>query len=531
MIAWLDADNITSTDAVDDVLDTVPGRLVSALPGSSLSVNRMLNFLNICNQCHDCIERKPTLPTRVVEIVEGNPFDLKVRETNGEVDVYLALSHSKGREQQLTLTTENLEQLKTGLNVEKFPTTIQDAFDVALTCGIRYIWIDSLCILHNDIEDWEREVGRMDDILSNAYFTISATGSNSDSTGCYLPFTRYQPTGPVSAETMSMARRCIPGAAPLYSKEEIDLGFAKGRHFGLSLWGYQILSAKQEYANFDDARLYFTAEWMPSSLKYDARKYGIGFSNSFAIEFDPLHKDPLSQDAWAAQERVLSSRTFHFGVQQMYLECSSIYAEDGMLLSRHFPSITEMIEDIPICEDEDPFTQVRWPDPWLEFVKLYSARKLTRQQDKLPAVAALAKRLAKHSKDTYYAGLWRSNLFSELLWFVDYCEPVSVGDDLVNDPSIPKPWISEPKYPDQYRAPSWSWASLDAKVGYHMLDEDTICVKCLEIDVKPERNDPFMRVKSGIVKLEVTPPTPFLCSFTEVSLGDSLGTTSQAKRT
>lgn len=41
--------------------------------------------------------------------------------------------------------------------------------------GIKYIWIDSICIVQDDPEDWRREAFRMCDYYQHAWLTIAAT--------------------------------------------------------------------------------------------------------------------------------------------------------------------------------------------------------------------------------------------------------------------------------------------------------------------------------------------------------------------
>lgn len=43
--------------------------------------------------------------------------------------------------------------------------------------GIHYIWIDSLCIIQDDDDDWNRESAKMCDIYEGSYLTVAATSS------------------------------------------------------------------------------------------------------------------------------------------------------------------------------------------------------------------------------------------------------------------------------------------------------------------------------------------------------------------
>lgn len=72
---------------------------------------------------------------------------------------------------------------------------------------------------------------------------------------------------------------------------------------------------------------------------------------------------------------------------------------------------------------------------------------MTYEQDKLPAISGLASFFAKQLGTDYLAGLWRSTLLSDLLW------EANPGDSAMNRPL-------------EYRAPSWSWASVNCPVKY-----------------------------------------------------------------
>ena len=68
----------------------------------------------------------------------------------------------------------NIDSRKESIDCGKLPKTFQDAVAVTRQLGIQYLWIDSLCIIQDDPEDWERESMLMEDVFSSAYCTISA---------------------------------------------------------------------------------------------------------------------------------------------------------------------------------------------------------------------------------------------------------------------------------------------------------------------------------------------------------------------
>ena len=61
-----------------------------------------------------------------------------------------------------------------GIPFLEIPTTFRDFFQVARFLNIRFVWIDSLCIVQDDETDQEIQIGMMDEIYSNATLTIAA---------------------------------------------------------------------------------------------------------------------------------------------------------------------------------------------------------------------------------------------------------------------------------------------------------------------------------------------------------------------
>ncbi|EON64499.1 hypothetical protein W97_03731 [Coniosporium apollinis CBS 100218] len=57
------------------------------------------------------------------------------------------------------------------------PQTFEDAITVTRNLGVKYIWIDSLCVVQDDPEDWATESAKMEAVYGNLYLTIAATAS------------------------------------------------------------------------------------------------------------------------------------------------------------------------------------------------------------------------------------------------------------------------------------------------------------------------------------------------------------------
>ena len=104
---------------------------------------------------------------------------------------YTALSHRWGEyppkkeDPRFCTTDDNLSARLNGFSLSELPKTFKDAILVTRELGIEYLWIDSLCIIQWNVEDWKREAGRMEDVFASAYCTIAAT-SAADSTVGFL---------------------------------------------------------------------------------------------------------------------------------------------------------------------------------------------------------------------------------------------------------------------------------------------------------------------------------------------------------
>ncbi|KAI1819180.1 heterokaryon incompatibility protein-domain-containing protein [Xylaria intraflava] len=96
---------------------------------------------------------------------------------------YVALSYKWGACRPLLLLRSNKEDLfvRDGIkrNWDSIPKTVQDSIDFVNSLGCRYLWIDQLCLIQDDVEDRDMGIKAMDLVYEQAYFTIVA-GSGTD---------------------------------------------------------------------------------------------------------------------------------------------------------------------------------------------------------------------------------------------------------------------------------------------------------------------------------------------------------------
>ena len=115
-------------------------------------------------------------------------------------DKYLALSHRWGSRpkpggepdpliDKFVCTYEkNIHTLEHGIDDSRFPPMYQDAITIARELNVKYLWIDSLCIIQHDKndpfdedkgKDWEKESELMEQVFQSAYLTIAASCASS----------------------------------------------------------------------------------------------------------------------------------------------------------------------------------------------------------------------------------------------------------------------------------------------------------------------------------------------------------------
>ncbi|OJD40376.1 heterokaryon incompatibility protein [Diplodia corticola] len=114
----------------------------------------------------------------------------------------------------------------------------------------------------------------------------------------------------------------------------------------------------------------------------------------------------------------------------------------------------------------------------MELVENYSKRRLTYEADKLPALSGVAREMQTMMQDEYLAGLWRKDIVEGLCWSSSPETPAS---------------------PSRYRAPSWSWASLDTEIEYYFGGDvdGSYLVDFKDAAVALADTNPFGEVRDG----------------------------------
>ena len=147
-------------------------------------------WLNECfNEHPECrwppSDEDPYLPTRVIEVLGPLQPNVRLIHPGKGRGKWAALSHKWGLQSLTRLERGNINLFSKGIQTSSLPATFRDAIIVARRLGIRYLWIDSLCIVQDSQADWDIEFMKMPEIYQYANVTIAAAATK-DSHGGIL---------------------------------------------------------------------------------------------------------------------------------------------------------------------------------------------------------------------------------------------------------------------------------------------------------------------------------------------------------
>lgn len=179
----------------------------------------MKEWVRSCDSTHQCYqEYTGLLPTRLLDVGDNESQAVRLHEYGRDYsgsEAYIALSHRWGSPQQhaqFCTYKSNIEEFGRGIDVSDLPKTFQDAVKITRGLGLHLLWIDSLCIIQDDEDDWEKESKSMERIYSSAYCTIAASCADGTSDGFLKP----------RPERQYVTMREPDGDTPFYVCEVID---------------------------------------------------------------------------------------------------------------------------------------------------------------------------------------------------------------------------------------------------------------------------------------------------------------------
>ncbi|KAI0672210.1 HET-domain-containing protein [Trametes maxima] len=307
-----------------------------------------------CRRKHD---HCPTLhdgplPTRVVDC--SDPNHPRLHLSNGAQAPYVALSYVWGEAQPHRTTTGNVRTYSQGIDTALLPQTIKDAIECTYSFGMRYLWVDALCILQDSKDDKAREIAQMRAIYQNAHFTIIAASAHTVSEG----FLQARP--PSSQHDVVLPFPCPNGNV-----------------------GTMTLS--------------------PVWRQYD------GLS-------EPVNQRAwcLEERLLSPRALVYASHTLQFQCRTATVNIGN--AVCGPIAGQRPPDLLLRPDaELSAALSSTDQNALRWA--WVEILGNYTQRSVTKPGDKLVAFAAIAELFHRVWRTDYLAGLWRESLTSGLLWY------------------------------------------------------------------------------------------------------------------
>lgn len=344
----------------NSVSDVIKNRFPNPDPSDATALSHAKGWMEECLRNHDkCKKPRANFkPTRLIQISRtGSTTMCRLRDMSSmTTEPYAALSYCWGGNQPFKTTTATLPQNLEGIELERLPRTLQDAVFVTQQLGLRFLWIDALCIVQDSTEDKTCEIGMMAKIYSNATITIAASRAKTVWEG----FLHERPVLGADRPENVFSLSCYRAGQDLGPVTLVPIKYEKIDPLDTRGWTFQERVLSSRIIGFGTLRSHFTCETSLAELPSD------GWSNA-----------PLEH-------------TFGNGVDSKRMA--------DLIAGKY--SMQEMLSR------------------WLQVVEGFTTRGIGFIEDKLPAIAGLAERFGELTGDQYCAGLWRKGMPQSLMWYI-----------------------------------------------------------------------------------------------------------------
>lgn len=334
---------------------------------SDNSVNQIKHWIGNCLHSHEGCSRRQTsaspsitkVPTRLLRLyTPPTPTRgwslVETNESSQDFAQYAAVSH-RWFEKMPRLLRGELDGLKQGKPDEYLPRHFQDILNLCRRLSIQYIWIDSLCIFQDSLQDLQKEAAAMATVYMNAQFTFSICWA-SESQGC-LPQRKPHVLQPVQVDVR---------------------------------WASIVADQRAELVR---------------TIAYERQD-----------QLHAIENADINTRGWVFQERILSPRILFLGDEQMYWECDCLRASE--LFPTALPDLEISGVDPRIFFQLSSKTDLdnMWPKLLRAYSKTRLTYEKDRLLALSGLVRLLASRLGKAGR--YLAGIWERRWIDGLLWKV-----------------------------------------------------------------------------------------------------------------
>lgn len=393
------------------------------------------DWLHTCEGSRSHRECQPSngyLPKRLIDVRSGKPLRLVATKNlvqDPDSGRYATLSHCWGTwldTSPLRTTRETEMEFSAIICDHLLPKTFRDAIKITRSLEIPYLWIDSMCIVQDNLDEWQTEASHMKDVYAGSVLTIAASDGKDSQWGCF----------PEDNSTKNATERKME---PI-----LNLGIRN--------------SGSDQYDGRSNSTDSTTRVF---SFKHQDER--CDHPQDFMVRFQASRpqnirrRAHLSTRGWVLQEQILSHRTVHCLDAEVHWQCRCSYKTQAG---------QDLLEDgseygLNLIDER---TRHRSDQLWPKWAQDYSNREFTNATDRLPAFAGIASYYESLVLQETYLGIRKSSLTIDLSW-------IRIGPNRAHGGGD---W------------PSWTWLCSDARVlmeyrgivgqedGYDILDHTTM---------------------------------------------------------
>ena len=425
------------------------GLLVSQ---DTADMERLRGWVRTCEGEHhqhsgDVVTRRaePIIPPgpsslRVIDVDEGRIVTVDNATTPCR---YACLSYVWGNETGTQLTTKTRPVLESagGLNDTSVTLgqTLRDAVKVTKDLGLRYLWIDALCILQDDDDDKADIISRMSAIYGHAVVTIIASTNTRPAEGLpgvgSVPRSRAQVVSQVQGNSLAAAMHDV----------RLPYGEIEDSVWNSRAWTFQERHLSQRAVYFTGSQMYFTC---PHEVVFEDTVPGV-LLPAATQPAQLLDRSKFRSQVWSLMSFIWSDPTQSefpnktFYVHGMGSQSMSMMTEDTLI-----PAPIYRAEPAPTHGSGGGTLRIEGETMWKAYsdaVSMYTRRKMSWQTDALNAFCGVSDLLARGVNSAFWHGLPEYCFDQALLWY-------------------PREQLVRRTHASA--SPSWSWAGWEGHTGY-----------------------------------------------------------------
>jgi hypothetical protein len=349
----------------------------------------MKNWLGECQEHHpDCYRRtgRESLPLRLLDVRDEKLRLVVSSDQPSSALRYATLSYCWGGRLPVLTSQSTRATFEESIPEGPLPRTFRDAVEIARSLDIPYLWIDALCIVQDDAEEWQQEAAKMQHIYSGSFLTIAASESKDSAGGCF-------------ANNTALASSLLSSPPPLRNEHAVNKAASSLR----STEGACVVS------------LHIPGRDCNATIRVQAET--------------PWHiqrSKHLSTRGWVLQEQLLSSRLIHCMQSEVHWQCAQSYNTQA----------GQMIDSDTLLDDQFNFAyspSKKRERTWCDWIEEYSNRNFSIPGDRIPALTGIVDHYAAMTGYSHLLGLWKETFVRDLLW-------IRVGDVKRGPPSNTPSW-------------------------------------------------------------------------------------------